>query len=262
MQLPIDLLLEDFDIRPITVVHAGANLCQERQYYKDHDVQSVLWIEAIPEVALQAGQMLEDFPEQEIVQAVLWSSSGSELEFNITSNNGESSSVLDLKWHEAMHPSITSEIKIKVKTSMLDEVISHHFNGHIPEISLLVLDLQGAEFDVLLGADETLRNTLAIHTEVSTVEMYKTQKLMEEVVELLATYGFTLIRHDLSESVHSGDALFIKGEFLRNSDIRVDAPKNVRIPLVSTKNWIKFIMLKVGVSYPQLEKVTKFLKRN
>jgi FkbM family methyltransferase len=169
-------LTHNFGIPRGLCIHAGANLCQERDDYREAGFGPIVWIEALEGIASKADNLLTEYTDQHIVQAVLWESSGVEITFNVASNNAESSSIFDFKWHEAIHPHIFKESQIVLRSDTLDEVLSEFFRGEIPEVSLLVLDLQGAEFQALRGSKNTLRKTSAIHVEVSTVELYAGQK--------------------------------------------------------------------------------------
>jgi len=84
----------------------------------------------------------------------------------------------------------------------------------LPAPDLVKLDVQGYELEVLRGAEETLRTTRAVLTEVSFREYYRGQPLFHDVVAFLATRGFLL--QALGESTPLGaplgqtDALFLK----------------------------------------------------
>lgn len=256
MLLPLEKLVNEFGIGPGLVVHAGANLCQEKEYYRDFGWQQVLWIEALPWIVDEAQGLLEAFPEQQIIQGALWSESEKDLQFKIASNNSESSSVFDFKWHKAVNPHITKSGTVALKSLTLDKLLDRHFVQSKPNIALLVLDLQGAEFEALCGAKLTLDSVSAIFVEVSSIEMYKGQKLLSHIVGILDQAGFVLIEHDLSRSVWSGDALFIRKEHaLKN--IFVDMPKEVRFPKVNWKKWLKFVFSYLGINQKRID----FLKR-
>ena len=260
MQLPLAALTQNFGIPLGVCIHAGANLCQERVEYKASGFGPVIWIEALEAIANEAESLLMEFEDQYILQAVLWENSGEEISFNITSNNAESSSVFNFKWHEAMHPHISKRNQIVLKSDTLDEVLDKFFHGNLPEISLLVLDLQGAEFQALCGSKKTLRKTLAIHVEVSTVELYAGQKKMDDVASLLVGEGFTLVAHDLSKVATSGDALFIRDDLVGDYEC-MPIPEMRHRPVLSMKQWIKFSFIRVGIPAQFIQKVL-FIFRN
>ena len=246
MELPLNTLTHNFGIPTGVCIHAGANLCQERDGYREAGFGPIVWIEALESIASEANNLLRGYEEQHIIQAVLWESSGVEITFNVASNYAESSSVFEFKWHEAIHPHIFKESQIVLQTETLDEVLSEFFLGEIPEISLLVLDLQGAEFQALRGSKRTLAKTSAIHVEVSTVELYAGQKKMDAVVSLLIGEGFTLVAHDLDKGAASGDALFVRDNLVGDYPC-MPLPAMQRRPWLSIKQKIKFTLIRAGI---------------
>lgn len=254
MQLPLSSLTQNFSIPKGVCIHAGANLCQERDEYRDAGFGPIIWIEALESIADSATKLLTGHNDQHVLQAVLWESSGAEITFNVASNNAESSSVFDFKWHEAIHPHIFTQTQLILQSKTLDEVLGDFFTGEIPEVSLLVLDLQGAEFQALRGSKKTLTKTSAIHVEVSTVELYAGQKKMDAVVSLLNSEGFTLVAHDLDNGAASGDALFIRDNLVGDYAC-MPLPVMQRRPWLSIKQKIKFILIRSGVPAQSILKI-------
>jgi FkbM family methyltransferase len=71
--------------------------------------------------------------------------------------------------------------------------IQTHRMDDIPEVAhtdLLKLDVQGAELDVLKGAEKVLTDVVLVHTEVEFVEMYKGQAMFADVDQYLRGQGF------------------------------------------------------------------------
>lgn len=245
MEIQIPRLVKDLGIRNGVVIHAGANLCQERDFYRDKGVGSVIWIEGIQSVADEAEGILKNYPNQRVLQAALWGSSGVTLSFNVTSNKAESSSLLDLKLHKALHPSIEVQSSLEVETVTLDDLLVCEEN--LPEqIFLLVMDLQGAEYEALKGAVRTLKRVQAIHIEVSTIELYKGQKLFEDVDRFLVNLGFTLVTHDLSDTDLSGDALYVRNRYVDNQTLKAIPTAPPRLAL-SWKGKIKYFAVRIGI---------------
>jgi FkbM family methyltransferase len=72
-----------------------------------------------------------------------------------------------------------------------------------PPVDVLKMDLQGAELDVLRGAERTLASVRAIAVEVAFNPMYRGQPLFADVDRHLRARGFVLWR--LGHLAHYGD---------------------------------------------------------
>ena len=69
-----------------------------------------------------------------------------------------------------------------------------HDLAEIGDVDFLKIDAQGASFDVLAGAANTLRQTAVVHAEVEFVSLYKGEKLFGDVDCQLRQHGFTFHR--------------------------------------------------------------------
>jgi FkbM family methyltransferase len=100
---------------------------------------------------------------------------------------------------------------VRVQCRTLDDVLAeldHPFAYH-----LLKLDVQGAEYEVLQGADAFLRGScVALHLELFTLPLYRGAVLLPDVADYLKTFDFDLVKrfppHGSFDSQH--DCLFIK----------------------------------------------------
>jgi FkbM family methyltransferase len=80
----------------------------------------------------------------------------------------------------------------------------------------LKVDVQGTELEVFRGAASTLLSTRVVEAELSAVELYEGQPLIEEVVAHLRGEGFDLIGLEPSfRDRQSGDLLQANGLFRR-----------------------------------------------
>jgi FkbM family methyltransferase len=109
--------------------------------------------------------------------------------FNVSSNDGQSSSLLPIgKRHLAAHPKALEINKIVVDVSTLDEICKTLAFSQ----AFLKVDVQGNELAQLYGSIETLRRTKAVHIEVSIQSIYDGDSLGFEIWELLHKNGFIL----------------------------------------------------------------------
>lgn len=185
------------------ILHIGAHKCEEKDLYNSigiHD-ENVLWIEA--------NKDLVDVSKPNMINAVISNIDNIEVEFKIT-NNGESSSILNLKTHLQEHPGIHVIEKRKMKTITLNTLFMQN-NIQYDRYDFINLDIQGAELLALKGAVSILPHINAIYTEVNEKELYENCGLLPELDSFLRLYNFRRVA--LSMTHHGwGDALYIKNE--------------------------------------------------
>jgi FkbM family methyltransferase len=196
-----------FSIPPGRVIHAGASLCQERDEYELAGFSPIIWLEALSAVTEQSRALLKEYPGQDIHNVTLWSRSGLLKSLNVASNDGQSSSLYRMKLHRYVHSTVVESHVETHLTSTLDEFLTQL--GISGTNSLLVLDLQGAELEVLRGSAKALRNTIAVFTEVALVEMDAGQPLFADVHSFMQLSDFVLVDHDLVPQSMMGDALYV-----------------------------------------------------
>jgi len=78
--------------------------------------------------------------------------------------------------------------RCQLQTHRLDDL------AEVRNSEYLKLDIQGAEYEVLEGAKETLAATLVVHVEVEFVPLYEGQPLFAEVDQCLRRNGFSFHR--------------------------------------------------------------------
>jgi protein O-GlcNAc transferase len=72
----------------------------------------------------------------------------------------------------------------RIQTHRLDDV------KEVQDTDYLKLDVQGAELDVLKGAEKVLADAVLVHTEVEFIPMYKDQPLFAEVDQHMRQQGY------------------------------------------------------------------------
>jgi FkbM family methyltransferase len=126
------------------------------------------------------------------------------------SKRDDSSSLLPItSLQEEVFPG-TSETAIQnVKVDKLRNIIRP---SEITRPSLLKIDVQGYEFEVLEGCDDILENFDYIYIECSFLELYKNQILADEVIASLHDKNFRLV--GTYNAVYDGDGRSIQTDFL------------------------------------------------
>ena len=203
---PLDLL-RHFHIRPIGLMHVGANTGDEAPDYARERIPTVIYIEPTPVAFSVLQARIAGFPGHHAVQAVCSAVAGESVTFNVASNNAESSSLFDLGNHGILYPEIVYTERLALVTTTVDDIIARAFSDRAP--NLLIIDVQGAELLVLRGAEQALKYIDAIYCEVADIRLYEGSCTWPEINAFLHERGFSL-KHLALNAHHWGNALFVK----------------------------------------------------
>lgn len=184
-------LMEDYDryfAGINTVVHVGAHLGEERLSYLWRNL-TVFWLEASTSAYYKLKRNVKSFSKQKAIHAAVSSSEEKDVVFNLT-NLSASSSLLKPKdiWPT---PNLKVVAIEKVETVKLSSLITR---GTIKLIgnSILIVDTQGTELDVLFSAGSFLPEFAAIVVETQDFELYQGQALTGEIENFLMSQKFHL----------------------------------------------------------------------
>lgn len=184
------------------VIQVGAHHGQEYSVYRDLGVERLLFFEPLPEAFAVLRERVG--PEVELVNKAVGAFSGAAEMFVERANQGMSSSVLRPKAHLMEYPGIVfDKQRLAVDMVRLDDYpLQRLFN-------LMVLDVQGYEFEVLKGAERTLCAIDYLVTEVNDAELYEGCALADQLNAHLTQRGFTLVEVCWTAH-HWGDALYVR----------------------------------------------------
>lgn len=207
MLIDFDQLFLKYHIQPSGVLHVGANYGQEAETYRSHRIPYVIWVEALPEAYRNLVRHVSLYGKNNwCINACVSNVDDKEIVFNIASNQGQSSSMLEFGTHALEHPSVTFIGQVKLKTKRLDTIlIGARFNGDW----FLNMDLQGAELLALEGLGERLHDFKWVYIEVNEKELYKGCPLVQDISAYLRKFGF-IMREKKMTNHGWGDALYIK----------------------------------------------------
>jgi FkbM family methyltransferase len=96
-----------------------------------------------------------------------------------------SGSIRKPKEHLVEHPWCKFENKIEIKTMTLDTWCTQQ---QVDKIDFMWVDVQGAEVDLIRGAQAALRQTRFIYTEYSNREVYEGQINLRQLLGLLPDF--------------------------------------------------------------------------
>ena len=192
-------LLQRYQIECNSILHIGGHFAEEASYYYNQGIQRCIFIEGNPEVFSKMEKVLSDYPSYKGVKALL-SSKEETLTFNVASNEGLSSSIFQPKRVNTERPDITFDKFMTLTSVTLDSLSLGFFD-------LIVIDVQGAEANVIAGGQETIRKAKVIWIEVEAGESYENSPDSSDIVAKLSE-DFIPLYINMNENKW-GDALFM-----------------------------------------------------
>jgi len=176
------------------IIHMGAHRGGEAPIY-DWFQKKVIWIEANPNIFNDLSDNLRNYYNQKAYNYLLSKNDDELIDFNISNNDGASSSIFQFGklssgknslWKEKNLKMIDS---IKVKSISFDSFVKKN-NIEIQMYDHWVIDLQGAELLVLEGAKNSLEKCKSIIVEVSNGDIYSGGAQWHQVKSFLNKINF------------------------------------------------------------------------
>lgn len=190
---------------PKGVIHVGAHKAEETSIYEDLGIENVVWIEGNPDLCAQLNESFQK-KGNHIYNYLVSDVDDKEYDFKVT-NNGESSSILDLGTHKEKHPHIFVTETKKLKSKTLSTIISEN-NLDMSSFNFLNLDIQGAELLAIKGLGKYLENVDYIYTEVNVDYLYEGCALMSEIDAYLNNFGLHRAETKILDQYGWGDAFY------------------------------------------------------
>lgn len=206
MFLDIKAITEKYHIETKHIVHAGAHHGQELEIYDGLNPDEVWLFEPQKEAFSFLRNSSNQFRWAKCYHLALGSQVGTSKIYKSHSNTGESSSLLPPHKHLEHFPTVTFGGEENVQVETLDNLIELN-SLFVP--SVLCMDTQGYEMEILRGASKTLSSVKLIITEFSTKEMYKGCPLLSDMDEFLLKQGFNRIETFWQDDCW-GDAAYVK----------------------------------------------------
>jgi FkbM family methyltransferase len=193
--------------KPKGVIHIGAHLLEERNDYLSHGLNNTIWIEANPKIYSQIEHVNNKNSNERAFNFAISDIDNVMCKFNIT-NNGQSSSILELDKHIEHHPHIHVTEILNVNSKRMDSLINEN-DINVSDYDFINLDIQGAELLALKSFGELIKNFNYIYTEVNIASIYKNCALITEIDEYLNNYNFERVETTITQ-FEWGDALYLK----------------------------------------------------
>lgn len=198
------------------IVHVGAHWAEDADFYEECGARTVLWIEADPDTFAKLQKVLgaRTGLARHLAECALVSASeGETLGFHRFRGDGASSSVhrateeLTARFPNAGE---TGEV-LEMTTRSLPEILARHgLDVTAARRPMLVVDVQGHEYEVLKGLGEGLRAFAMCKCEVSRVPIYNGGAKFEEIDAHMKSMGFHLASHRYVQVPRHGDVLYLR----------------------------------------------------
>ena len=204
MFLDLQKLKTELNLDIKGIIHVGAHLLEELSIYETLEIHNIVWIEANIDLV---NRSLEKYPNQKILNYVVYDRDNVELQFNIA-NNGQSSSLLNFGTHSNLYPGIEFVSKKTIQTKTLKTIILEN-NINILDYNMLNLDIQGVELRAIIGLEDYLSNIDYIYTEINDDNVYENNDLLQDIDDYLRNKGFDR-KETLIINGNWGDAIYVR----------------------------------------------------
>jgi FkbM family methyltransferase len=217
MMIPFDYLVDKFKINAKGVLHIGSNTGQEAEAYKKHNIENVIWIEAIPEVYDKLLLHLDSLgcsgETVMCINACVGDVNGKKVVFHESNNESQSSSYLDLGVHAEIHPTVKYIRDIPMETYRIDTILS---GVDMSYFDLLNIDIQGPELQALIGMGKMLAGFKYAIIEINMRETYRGGALVGEIDRYMELFDF--VRAETGQWVAETwtDGFYIQKKLLEN----------------------------------------------
>lgn len=186
---------------PESILHCGAHLGEEYQVYKKFGIDEIYWNEAQPNLVLQLKKL---FGKSNVFQGALSEKDGETIDFFVT-DNSLSSSTRIINPVNAWGIKLLN--KIEVKSITLNTILRRiQLNKGKPP-NLIILDLQGGEFEALSQSGIAFENQSDFVVEMAQYEIYNNQKIESDIISFFETFNYKLV-YPIMKKAHY-DALFL-----------------------------------------------------
>lgn len=169
-----------------TLYVGGAHRYQERALFDQlfPHLEAIYLFEPIPELAAMLRTMGAQDRRITVFPYALSNENGTR-DFFLTNNDGESSSLLRLGKHKEIFPHVHEVRSVPVTCRTLDSVIQE---AGLRAPDMLLLDVQGAEYQIVSSLSASVREHLSIlYVEASLEEVYQGARCLEDLKSVLAT---------------------------------------------------------------------------
>lgn len=202
---------------PKGIIQIGASYGQEIEMFKNNGINYCIMVEPLDAPFEYISKICKITPNYLALKALCNDADGEEVKFYIASNGGQSSSMLKPDKHLEIFDYVKFDNVININTTTTDNlfkfVCENGYSEVVNQIDTLYMDVQGAEYKVLLGSIKTLKKINYIYFEHIRGSLYENSVDLVDYVVLLNSLGFTLnyLNYD---NTHHTNVLFVRKNIL------------------------------------------------
>lgn len=227
MLIELSYLYEKYHIEASGVLHIGASTGQESEAYHKHGLK-VIWVEAIRDVYKQLLRNVLKYTGTICLNACVSDKDGEIVNFNISNNEGQSSSLFEFGTHTEAHPGIVFTEQVRLHTARVDTLLRDRKIDQ-SEYDFINLDIQGAELLALKGMD--LSKVNYVYIEVNEKELYKGCALLPEIDAHLLRFDLHRVETKMT-NWGWGDAFYIRKQREMNNAVQVPDHFRPKHPMI------------------------------
>lgn len=193
------------------IIHIGAHDGEEVQYYQTLGIENILCFEPLPFIIPVFKANYPDVPIHELALG----SKNRFMQFNVTNDGrqGQASSIFEPLLEQYAMTGGVKEV-IKVQMMRFDTFVERN-KIDLSLYDCVVIDVQGAELDVLQGFGELLTEFKYFNIECSEQPTYEGGAAAQDVVDFLKPQGIIqdspIVSHD--------DVFFVRSDIKPTSDM-------------------------------------------
>ena len=233
MLIPLNYLIEKYELKINGISHFGAHLGQEISSYIDNGVKNIHLFEPQAEIY---KALVENFKEFNLnfYKFGLGSAETTATLNSENQNEGKSASVLAPLIHKQLYPEIIFDKQEQIDIKVYDLL-------EINDVNFLNLDIQGFELEALKGCKESLKNIDYVYTEINRDYLYENSCLVSDLDKYLNSYNFIRAETKWGKDglLPWGDAFYIKKNHL-------SIPRNMLLNIsnsIKTRNFYFTILV-------------------
>lgn len=177
-------------LRPDVVLDVGANRGQFTLLVKGLlPGATVVAFEPVEQARTVLGKVVGDLGGVTIVPTACGADHAA-TGMNVAQDDDNSSLLVPSERQLGLHPGSSTVRRVPTEVAPLDDLVDRRV---VRGVSLLKVDVQGTELDVLRGATGLLEVLTYVYVEMSFIERYVGQSAPAEIVRLLDRSGFALL---------------------------------------------------------------------